>query len=85
MRTLLRGVGGGQGDTGVEEGVGREEGLLAAPKSPPLTIFRIAHWCSKCPDWVFTCVTRDFLMSNVNGDIKCPQSGLNTYYTMCTV
>ena len=65
--------------------MGRKEALLVAPKSPPLTILRIVHWCSKRPNWVFTCVTRDFLMSNVNGDIKCPQSGLNTYYTMCIV
>ena len=56
------------------------EGLLSACKSPPSTIFRIAHWCSKHPYWVFTCVTGGFLVSNVNSDIKCPQSGLDTYY-----
>ena len=51
------------------------EGLLSALNSPPPTIFRIAHWCSKHPNWIFTCVTGVFLMSNVNSDIKCPQSG----------
>ena len=33
------------------------EELLAACKSPPLTIFRIDHQCGKYPNWVFTCVT----------------------------
>ena len=56
------------------------EGLLSACKSPPPTIFRIAHWYSKHPNWVFTCVTGGSLMSNVNSDIKCPQSGLDTSY-----
>ena len=57
---------------------GRMEGLLSAHKSPPPTIFRIAHSCSKHPSWVFTCVTGGFLLSNVNSDVKCPQSGLDT-------
>ena len=65
--------------------MGREQGLLAARKSPSLTVFRFAHCCSKCPNRVFTSVTRDFLMSNVNGDIKCPRSGRNAYHTICTV
>ena len=55
------------------------EGLVSARKSPPPTIFRIAHWCSKHSNWVFTCVTGGFLMSKVNSDIKCPQLGLDTY------
>ena len=59
------------GGWGVEE----VEGLLAAYKSPLLTIFRTAHQCSKYPNWVSICVTGGFLMS-VNSDIKCPQSGL---------
>ena len=49
---------------------GRVEGLPSAHKSPLLTVFRIAHWCSKNPNWVFTCITGGFLMSNVNSDIK---------------
>ena len=57
-----------------------EEGLLAVCTSPPLTIFRIDHQCSKYLNWVFPCVTGGFSISNVNSDIKCPQSGLDTYY-----
>ena len=49
---------------------GRLEGLPSAHKFPPSSIFRIAHWCSKHPNWLFTCVTGGFLMSNVNSDIK---------------
>lgn len=58
-------------------GVGGETvgGLLAALKSPPLTIFRIVHPGSKYPNRIFTCVTSVFLISGVNSDIKCPQSG----------
>ena len=47
------------------------EELLAACKSPPLTIFRIDHQCSKYLNWVFTCVTGGSSISNVNSDIKC--------------
>ena len=39
------------------KGVETVEGLLAACKSPPLTIVRIDHQCGKYPNWVFTCVT----------------------------
>ena len=62
-----------------EDTPGGVEGLLAARQSPLLTIFRTARQCSKYPNWVSICVTGGFLMS-VNSDIKCPQSGLDTYY-----
>ena len=64
----------------VEEGW---EGSRAAVCTlvPTPAIFGIAHWCSKHPNWLFTCVTGGFLMSNVNSDINCPQSRLDAYYT----
>ena len=59
------------------------EGLLAACKSPPLTIVRIDHQCGKYLNWVFLCVTDGFLIGHVNSHIRCSQSGLR-YHTTCT-
>ena len=79
-RRMLLGEGGWRtGGKGVET----VEGLLAACKSPPLTIVRIDHQCGKYLNWVFFCVTDGFLIGHVNSDIKCSQSGLS-YYTTCT-
>ena len=58
------------------------EVLLAACKSPPLTVFRIDHQCSKYLTRVFICVIDGFLIGSVNSDMKCSELGLS-YYTTC--
>ena len=52
--------------------------------SPAMTNFRIVYHCSKCPDRVFICVTSGFLMSNVKGDIRGPESGWKYLSPACT-
>lgn len=49
-----------------------------SPLRPSSELFILASYLD------FHCVPSGFLMSNVNGDIKCPQSGQDTYCATCT-